>query len=278
MVGVFCRGAAKAKGDKPAGLIDLDVALAAAPDFGSSARVVNIIASEVGIDEALQRAQAHAEDPNWRLMAADLNVKRGNFPAAAAEVAPLRESTTISPIQRLHALSLLAESYRMMHQPQDARDVYVEALAIAPDDAEMLNNVANVVADDLHDPRQALTYSQRAYDLSRQSGRLLENVSDTHGWVLTLCGGVNAMAGLDILQKLVEEHQDFTYARYHLGEAYLRSSMPADAVKQLEVAQTQVQRAEDQHATVSADLKAAIAESLVKARQVLDGKADAGGK
>ena len=83
---------------------------------------------------------------------------------------------------------------------------------------------------------------------------------------------------MNILQKVVEDHQDFVDARYHLGEAYLRNSMAADAVKQLEIAQTQLQQAEENHQRVSADLKTAIAASLSKARQTLDGKADAGGK
>jgi tetratricopeptide (TPR) repeat protein len=274
----LARGAAKAQSDKPSGLIDLDAALAAATDFAASARVMNAISVNIGVEQALQRAQSRPDDPDWRLMAADLQVKKGDFPAAIAQAAPLRGNNTISQVSRIHALTLLAESYTIIHQPQNAKDAYLEALTIAPNDPEMLNNLANVVADDLHDPQQALTYSQRAYDLSRRSGVYLQSISDTHGWVLTLCGGSNAAAGLDILQKLVLEHQDFTFARYHLGEAYLRSAMPADAVKQLEIAQTQVQQAEAQHTQVSAELKAAIAGSLAKARQILDGKADAGGR
>ena len=274
----LARGDAKAQTDKPAGLVDLDAALASSPDFATSARIMNVISANVGIDEAISRAETHLADPNWRLMSADLHVKKGDFAGAVALAAPLRQNTSISPTQHLHVFSLLAESYRIMKQPQDSRDAYLEALKIAPNDTETLNNLADLLADDLHEPQQALQYSQRAYDASRQSGLYLPSVSDTHGWVLTLCGGANAPLGLGILQKVVEEHQDFTYARYHLGEAYLRSAMPADAVKQLETAQTQVQQVEDQHGQVSQELKSAIAESLSRARQVLDGKADAGGR
>jgi hypothetical protein len=274
----MARGVAKSQSDKPAGLLDLDAALMAAPDFASSSRVLGAIVENVGIDQALSRAQQRDGDPNWRLMTADLDVQKGEFAAAIAEDLPLRENSTVPPFQRLHALSTLAESYRMMHQPEDSKAAYLEALTIAPGQTEMLNNLANLLADDLHDPQQALGYSQQAYDLSRRSGNFVASVSDTQGWVLTLCGGANAEAGLNILQKLVEEHQDFVDARYHLGEAYLRNAMPADAVKQLEIAQTQLQQAEENHARVNADLKSAIAASLSKARQVLDGKADAADK
>jgi len=274
----LARGVAKSQSDKPSGLQDLDSALAAAPDFAASSRVISAIAANVGVDDAISRAQKHDSDPNWRLMAADLDIKKGDPAAAVAEATPLRQNSGVPEVQRLHALSTLAESYTIMHQPEDARSTYLEALAIAPNETGMLNNIANLLADDLHDPQQALGYSQRAYDLSRRSGNFVASVSDTHGWVLTLCGGANAEAGLNILQKVVEDHQDFIDARYHLGEAYLRSSMPADAVKQLEIAQTQVQQSEENHRQVSAELKSAIVASLSKARQVLDGKADAGGR
>jgi tetratricopeptide (TPR) repeat protein len=274
----MARGIAKAQSDKPAGLLDLDAALAGAPDFAACARVISAMETNVGFDDAVSRAQKRDGDPNWRLMVADLDMQKGDLTAAATEAAPLRGNTQISPAQRLHALSTLSECYTMMHRPEDAKNAYLEALTIDPNETGMLNNLANLLADDLHDPQQALGYSQRAYDLSRRSGNFLASVGDTQGWVLTLCGGANAEAGLNILQKVVEDNQNFIDARYHLGEAYLRNSMPGDAVKQLEIAQTKLQQAEENHGRVSADLKTAIAASLSKARQVLDGKADAGGK
>jgi tetratricopeptide (TPR) repeat protein len=274
----MARGVAKSQNDKPAALLDFDAALGASPDFASSSRIVAAIVADVGIDEALNRARNHDTQANWRLMVADLDVQKGDLPAAVAEDLPLRDNTVVPQNQRLHALSTLAESYRMMHQLEDSKAAYLEALTIAPNETEMLNNLANLLADDLHDPQQALGYSQRAYDLSRRSNNFVASVSDTQGWVLTLCGGANAEAGLNILQKVVEDHQDFIDARYHLGEAYLRNAMPADALKQLEIAQSQLQQAEENHERVSADLKSAIATSLSKARQVLDGKADAAEK
>jgi hypothetical protein len=142
----------------------------------------------------------------------------------------------------------------------------------------MLNNLANVLADDLHEPTQAVAYSQRAYDLSRQTGSFVASVSDTHGWVLTLCGGRDAQLGLSILQKVVEDHRDFVDARYHLGEAYLRESMPADAIKELEIALAQIQQTEQTRATPNPALKSAIENALARARQERDGKADIGDK
>jgi hypothetical protein len=67
-------------------------------------------------------------------------------------------------------------------------------------------------------------------------------------------------------------------ARYHLGEAYLRESMPADAIKELEIALAQIQQTEQTRATPNPALKSAIENALAKARQERDGKADIGDK
>jgi predicted Zn-dependent protease len=274
----MARGDAKAQTDKAGGLVDLDAALMAAPDFVSSARVIEMIGRVVGSDEALNRAKPRDADPSWRLLTARIYMNKGDFATAAAEAGPLRQQGDLTKEQRVAALGILAESYRTLHQPQDARDAYLDLLALAPNDAGMLNNLANVLADDLHEPTQAVAYSQRAYDLSRQTGAYVASVSDTHGWVLTLCGGRDAQLGLSILQKVVEDHQDFVDARYHLGEAYLRESMPGDAIKQLQIALDQVQQAEQSRATPDPALKSAIENALAKARQERDGKADIGDK
>jgi tetratricopeptide (TPR) repeat protein len=240
--------------------------------------VIGRIASILGVQKALDVARPRDGDARWRMLTGDLLVQNRDFSGAVAELTPVREDTSLSTAQRIHAMTVLAESDTMLHNPENARDVYLEALTIDPNDPILLNNLADVLADDLKEPKQALKYSQRAYDLIRSTGQDVAGISDTQGWVLTLCGGLDASAGLEILRKVVEDHQDFLDARYHLGEAYLRSAMPTDAVKQLEIAQMQVQQTEEQHGSVTPDLKSAIAASLARARQLLDGKADAGGK
>jgi tetratricopeptide (TPR) repeat protein len=274
----LARGSAEYHIDKAQGEKDLDAALAAADNPDASARVIGVIASTLGVQQAIDRARAHDGDPHWRLMTGDLLVKKGDFHGAVQEITPLRENRALAQAQRIHALTILAESYSLLHQPQNAKDLYLEVIGLAPNDPVLLNNLADVLADDLNEPMAALQYSQRAYDLVRSSGQEQASISDTQGWVLTLCGGPNASAGREILQKVVEDHQDFPDARYHLGEALLRSSMPADAVKQLEIAQMQLQRIEEQHGSVDPQLKSAIAASLAKARQLLSGNPDAAGK
>ena len=87
-------------------------------------------------------------------MATDLEIQKGDLASAIAEVVPLRGNTQLSQVQRVHALSTLAQSYTMMHRPEDAKNAYIEDLTIDPNETEMLNNLANLLADDLHDPQQ----------------------------------------------------------------------------------------------------------------------------
>ena len=101
--------------------------------------------------------------------------------------------------------------------------------------------------------------------LRRTSPSLSASVADTHGWTLTLCGGPNSQIGLDILQKVVEDHQDFIEARYHLGEALLRSGMTAEAARQLQTAQDAIGQLEQKHEPVKAELKSAVRDSLSRA-------------
>jgi Flp pilus assembly protein TadD len=274
----LARGTAEAPTDKAAALADMDSALAVAPNFAASVQVVQAVAQAVGIDAALQRARLH-DDAQWRLLVVDLLISKKDFAAAIKEGESMRNPASgLSAVQRQRLLGQLAIAYSKSDQPQAARDAYMTLLQGDPNNPLVLNNLAYLLAEDLHQPIDAVDYSQKAYDLSRsRTGRAPASIGDTHGWVLTLCGGRDAQLGISILEQVVENDQNFLDARYHLGEAYLRSSMPNDAIKQLQIAQDQIERIEQNHGAVNPKLKAAIADSLARARQLADGKADAAG-
>jgi hypothetical protein len=101
-------------------------------------------------------------------------------------------------------------------------------LTIRPDDVICMNNLAHLLAEYMNppEPQTAKSYSSRAYDLARLHWPEYQEVKDTHGWVLTLCGGADAQQGLQYLKEVVDHKDDFPEARYHLGEAYLRLPKP----------------------------------------------------
>ncbi len=103
----------------------------------------------------------------------------------------------------------------------------------------MLNNLALVLSEQIPAPEggalKAKAYSSRAYDLVRFNPSPNVLVMDTQGWVLTLCGGEDAVEGLSILHRMIAEREDtrtFVEGRYHLAEAYLRASKPDSASAQ----------------------------------------------
>ena len=101
-------------------------------------------------------------------------------------------------------------------------------------------------------PRQALEYSQRAFDASLKSGHLNPRVYDTQGWILVLNNKVNE--GIDIMHRTVDQ-ADFPEAHYHLAYAYMQKQLPQEAQAQLNLASEMIQAKEKDHQTVDPTLK-----------------------
>jgi tetratricopeptide (TPR) repeat protein len=85
-------------------------------------------ASEV-IENALAVA---AEDPELSILAARLEIRRGQFDAAITRLSPLTHTRSDLAV---HALSWLAAAELARGRPQDAVSAAERALALAPDDA-----------------------------------------------------------------------------------------------------------------------------------------------
>jgi len=87
-------------------------------------------------------------------------------------------------------------------------------------------------------------------------------VADTHGWVLTLCQGRDAVEGLSILEKLAASPDVFPKARYHLAEAYLRQNRTDNALNQLTLAKAQIEEMEKNHQPVENELKTTVQQAM----------------
>jgi len=146
-----------------------------------------------------------------------------------------------------------------------ARKCLEELVSIHPDDVNSLNDLAYLIATVQNRPIEAKPFSKRAYDLALTSGNA--SVMDTHGWVLTQCGGPDLREAVAILQPLVDSNQDFTVARYHLAVAYLRQGGWKRASDQLTVVQQQMQQREQNHQVVPDELKIGVPKALQEVRQ-----------
>jgi len=90
----------------------------------------------------------------------------------------------------------------------------------------VLNNLAWMYLG--RDPRRALEYAERAYDL--QPDR--PEVADTYGWVLVQQGRV--AEGLRVIKQAAVLAPHVPDIRYHLAVALYRTGQPGEARKELE--------------------------------------------
>lgn len=228
-----------------------------------------------GYDEAIRRTTPRlAADPDnrWHVLLIDFYRTKGDAANAAKVVEQvLADPSNKVPARRLPLLRVAALIYHQSSPPNlgRAREVYAELLNLAKDDLLALNNYACLLAEDLSppDPAQAKIYSTKAYDLTRASSSPSDVILDTHGWVLTLCGGYDAKAGLAVLKDLATRRPDFLEARYHLGESYLRQPTPekALALQELQQADAAIRKQEAAGQKVDPQLKAKIQSAIGRA-------------
>jgi tetratricopeptide (TPR) repeat protein len=155
----------------------------------------------------------------------------------------------------------------LLSQPEKAKEAYAGALQIDPNDYQTLNNMAYLLAEKLNDPKSAKQYSEKAYQLVQRFGGPLATIQDTHGWVLTLCGGADAKQGLSLLQRLVSDNNDFLEGRYHYAKALLKAGKPAEAADQLQQLTDQIADRDRDKRRVSDEMKANVKKALDEAHQ-----------
>ncbi len=107
----------------------------------------------------------------------------------------------------------------------DSLRMYKETLKINPKNAQVLNNLAWLLAHDMNKPDQALPYAQKACKLVPDSSECL----DTYGYVLMRSGKYNE--ALDALSRSVDIRAT-PANRLHLGEVYEKMNRKSDAFRQ----------------------------------------------
>ena len=103
--------------------------------------------------------------------------------------------------------------------------MYKGALEINPNNTQVLNNLAWLLAHDMNKPEQALPYAQKACKLTPGSADCL----DTYGHALMLNGKSNE--ALEALVRSVDIRA-MPANRLHLGEVYEKMNRKDDAYRQ----------------------------------------------
>jgi tetratricopeptide (TPR) repeat protein len=109
----------------------------------------------------------------------------------------------------------------------EARQAYEACLAVNPNNVEVLNNLAYLMAESNADLDVALNHAQKAKGLSPST----PEISDTYGWIL-LKKGMPEQA-IPVFQDLVSRVPTNTSYRYHLAKAYAQKGDNAKASGEL---------------------------------------------
>jgi len=179
--------------------------------------------------------------------------------------AALDSSIPFTSPQRAQLLRTAADCYILLQKWDEARKPLEELVRIRPNDVASLNDLAYLIATKQNRPLEAKAFSKRAYDLGQANGN--RSAMDTHGWVLTQCGGSDLPQAINILQHLVDSNQNFTVARYHLAVAYLRQGGFQKALEELNTVQQQMKSLEQNHQPVPDELRAGVPKALEEVRQ-----------
>jgi tetratricopeptide (TPR) repeat protein len=269
------RGIARALGeDKTGAAAELQMAFELADkandDAGRTA-VIQTLAQQVGTQRAIDVIQERSKsEPRWLLMIAYLYQSAGNEEKAIETIEQvLAQLDKLSAGDQVNALRFAGTLYLTSRPPmvEKSEQAYMKLLERQSEDLAALNNLACLLAESANPPRpaQALTFSQKAYDLVRKHGLHQPLILDTHGWVLVLNGQLDE--GISLLQEVVDR-SPFLEAHYHLGMAYLKRRLPVPATTHLNAANSLIEAAERAKQPVDPLIQQKIQQALVEAREM----------
>lgn len=212
---------------KPAARAEFDKALAmvgGATIPTAIREVLDAVADSFDIDTALADAAKFGKgDSKWLPQTALLYRRKGDFASAIRSLEAYVADPAVPTEQKLDPYQALGAYYLSVEpaRPADAVRAFRFVTENSPGNIDALNNLAYTLTlpGSGGNTAEALTVSQKAYDLMQQTGRINPYVLDTHGWLLVLNG--RAEDGVAVLRDALSRGE-LPEIHYHLGEAYLR--------------------------------------------------------
>ncbi len=148
---------------------------------------------------------------------------------------------------RLYALRLAALANYESGRYIQAKTNYLALLKLDPNNPDLLNNLAYLLAVKLKDPRAALAFAQKANTLAAKlqgGGAYTYNASilDTLGWVRFLNGDTSG--AYEALRRSIH-HAPPTTAYYHLARVLVAEKRPREARRVLQAGIVAARRSKD---------------------------------
>jgi len=152
----------------------------------------------------------HPDEIDLLTLASSVNHRYGLTDRAIANLYHVIEIDSVEVNHRLNLGFLLHDEGRW----DEAEEVYGKAIEMAPDDPQVLNNYAYMLAESGRRLQEAHQYILKALEQQPQNGSYM----DTMGWVLFKMG--NLHESLAVLQKAVELEPANPEVLEHLGDVY----------------------------------------------------------
>lgn len=193
--------------------------------------LANLYAQQRDLDKAIAIAeQAVKENPKYpsaytllgRLYAANQQVDR---------IEALYKDGIKKGPEMLMLRVALAEVYQATKRPDAAIAQYEEVLKVNPNAVVVKNNLASLLLDKGDDPAVIQRAADLASDLAASDNPAF---LDTAGWAQYKLG--NYAQAVSLLAAAVENGGKGAVFHYHLGMAYLKSNLPAQAKEELMLA------------------------------------------
>jgi tetratricopeptide (TPR) repeat protein len=237
----------------PGKIGEYDRAMAAvdrAGDDPSAELVVKLMVTAFGTDASAEKLKDR-KNPRWEIELVQVYLRGDKWQPAIDLLDKLlgTDFALLPETQQLKLLRTAAQGYAAASiQVPEAFDKAINVSKRYLDELERrqsnvstqleaLNNLAVLLSEHprSNNPKAALAYSQKAYNIMQQS-QFHGGIADTHAWVLVLAGRLDE--GIEILRTVISKDRAPAEAYYHLGEAYLRRSL-------FDEAQTNLKRAMD---------------------------------
>lgn len=135
-------------------------------------------------------------------------------PAKALEAAQRVSDLAKTPAERGAVSMQLGAAYYELGQYAQAEAAYLEAIKHRPSDAQSLNNLAYLYAENMDRPADGVKYGEKAAALRPEDA----NVLDTYGW--SLAKAKDFAKAEEVLSRSIQLNPTLPILHYHLGWVY----------------------------------------------------------
>lgn len=122
---------------------------------------------------ARDRLQKHPDDVATPHMAVQLLFEAEDAQPRQDAIALLNRLIALHPKDPIHKFAL-GSGYYNLGQPAETARLYEQGLELAPDNLNMLNDLAWILCEDLHNPQAALKWGEKAHAMAPDDGHVLD--------------------------------------------------------------------------------------------------------